>query len=218
MHPSKGLHIKTFQLKNKFDKVKVQIKGKKSPQVYGMAFDGLQGVAVDNIGFRGSSGSEFIRMDMNLLAQQIKAMNVKLLVLQFGVNVAAGKQLNSYDFYERIFDKQLKALRKMAPNISILIVGLSDMAYIKEGKRVTRPSIEKVRDVQKKVAFANGCAFWDLYQAMGGKNSMVSWVESKPSLAKPDYTHFNSRGAGLVGEMLYNALLLAYAKHNKLIK
>ena len=66
MHPSKGLHIKTYNLNNKFDKIKVHIKGAKSPQIYGMSFDGSQGVAVDNIGFRGSSGSEFIRMDMNL--------------------------------------------------------------------------------------------------------------------------------------------------------
>ncbi len=218
IHPSNGLHIKTFRLQDDFNKIRVHIKGRKSPQVYGMSFDGLKGVAVDNIGFRGSSGSEFVRMDMDLLAKQIKEMNTKLLILQFGVNVAAGRQLKSYSFYERIFDKQLKAIRRMIPDISILIVGLSDMAYIKDGKHISRPSIEKVRDIQKKVAFDNGCAFWDLYQAMGGKNSMVSWVESKPSLAKPDYTHFNSRGAELVGEMLYNALLLAYAKHNKIVE
>lgn len=217
LKPSKGLHFKKYFLTKDFNKIKVTVKGKQSPQIYGMAFDGKQGVAVDNIGFRGSSGIEFVRMDMKILSEEIKKMNVKLLVLQFGVNVAAGKGLSSYDYYEKMFSKQLKLLKKTDPNLSILVVSLSDMAYKQEGVLTTRPSVEKVRDAQRNAAFANGCAFWDLYEAMGGHNSMISWVDTKPSLAKSDYTHFNRKGADLVGEMLYNALILAYAKHNKLI-
>lgn len=218
LKPSKGLHLKKYSLSSDFNKIKVTIKGKKSPQIYGMAFDGKQGIAVDNIGFRGSSGTEFVRMDMKVLAEEIKKMNIKLLVLQFGVNVAAGKELSSYDYYQKMFSKQLKLLKKADPNLSILVVSLSDMAYKQEGVLTTRPSVEKVRDAQRNAAFENGCAFWDLYEAMGGYNSMVSWVEAKPSLAKSDYTHFNRKGAELVGEMLYNALIIAYAKHNKLIQ
>lgn len=218
LKPSKGLHLKKYSLTKEFNKIKVTVKGKKSPQIYGMAFDGKQGIAVDNIGFRGSSGTEFVRMNMKILAEEIKKMNIKLLVLQFGVNVAAGKGLSSYDYYQKMFSKQLKLLKKADPNLSILVVSLSDMAYKQEGILTTRPSVEKVRDAQRNAAFENGCAFWDLYEAMGGHNSMVSWVEAKPSLAKKDYTHFNSKGAELVGEMLYNALILAYAKHNKLIE
>ncbi|MCP4520480.1 MAG: hypothetical protein GY827_02095 [Cytophagales bacterium] len=214
----KGYHKYKFRFNEKFEKIRVEITAKKSPQVYGMALDGLQGVAVDNIGFRGSSGTEFTRNNMQLMAKQIKDMNVKLLIVQFGVNVAAGKQLKSYDFYKKVLNKQLKALKKLNPELSILVVSISDMAYMEKGKRVSRPSIEKVRNAQREAAFENGCAFWDLYEAMGGRNSMISWVQAKPSLAQDDYTHFNANGAELVGEMLYNALILAYAKHNKLVK
>jgi lysophospholipase L1-like esterase len=63
-----------------------------------------------------------------------------------------------------------------------------------------------------------GCAFWDLRDAMGGQNSMVSWVNNKPSLAQSDYTHFNANGAKLVGEMLYNALNNAYEDYKKRVQ
>ena len=64
-------------------------------------------------------------------------------------------------------------------------------------------------------AFDNGCAFWDLYNAMGGENSMVAWVQNDPPLAAKDFTHFSSRGAGFVGEMLYNAIISKYIDWKK---
>ena len=47
--------------------------------------------------------------------------------------------------------------------------------------------------------------FWDLYEAMGGKNSMVAWVNK--GLAQKDYTHFSFKGAKYVGEMFYEAII-----------
>jgi lysophospholipase L1-like esterase len=45
---------------------------------------------------------------------------------------------------------------------------------------------------------------------MGGHNSMPSWVNAQPELARPDYVHFSARGARLVANMFYNALILEY--------
>ncbi|MCK9208945.1 MAG: hypothetical protein M0P66_17675, partial [Salinivirgaceae bacterium] len=58
-----------------------------------------------------------------------------------------------------------------------------------------------------------GCAFWDLYSAMGGKNSMPSWVFAEPPLASPDFIHFNRQGGHLVAQMLFNALMHEYQKY-----
>jgi len=75
------------------------------------------------------------------------------------------------------------------------------------------PNIEKIRNAQRNAAFKANCAFWDLYEAMGGKNSMPSWVFAKPvPLAGKDFTHFTPEGAKIVSEMLYKALLVEYAK------
>jgi hypothetical protein len=65
----------------------------------------------------------------------------------------------------------------------------------------------------KKAAFDNDCAFWDLYTAMGGENSMSSWVSN--NLAAKDFTHFSTSGARYVSEMLYNTIMEEYQMYLK---
>jgi len=198
-----------------FEHVKVSFASSASPSFFGLALDCKEGVAVDNIAFRGSSGIDFTRMNRELLACQLAALNVKCIILQYGVNVVPYEAQN-YKHYERQFYGQLKMLRELAPGVSILVVGVSDMSR-KEGELyVSYPNIEKIRDAQRRAAFRAGCAFWDLYEAMGGKNSMPSWVFATPALANKDFTHFTPKGAQLVSEMLYKAIVSEYEKFNSL--
>ena len=148
-------------------------------------------------------------MDMRFYGEQVRQLGVKLIVLQFGVNVGAA-EAPSYKYYERMLKSQLALLRRAVPGVPVLIIGISDMSSRQNGEWRTRPSVEKVRDAQRAAAFATGCAFWDLYGAMGGENSMPSWVVARPSLAQPDYTHFSGNGARIVGELLWKALIKEY--------
>ena len=186
--------------------------GAASPDVLGVSFDCRQGVAVDNVSLRGSSCTEFTKMDMAFYGQQLQAMNVKMVVLQFGVNVGA-YEVSDYGYYERLLTQQLRALRRAAPNMPVLVIGISDMARKIDGVYRTRPNITKIRDAQRKAAFKTGCAFWDLFGAMGGENSMPSWVAARPALAQPDYTHFSATGARIVGELLWKALMQDYDEY-----
>ncbi len=197
-----------------FKDFKLTFEGYNPPPMHGVCMECRHGVAVDNISFRGSSGTEFWRMDQGAVRTQVKLLNAKFLIVQYGVNVVPG-QAKSYDFYERAFYKQLKRLKALAPNMDILVVGVSDMAYKNGEIYESYPNIEMIRDAQKNAAFKADCAFFDLYEAMGGKNAMVSWVEAEKPLAGKDYTHFTPRGARIVGEMLYNALILQYEDYVK---
>ncbi len=180
-----------------------------SPDILGVCLDCQQGVAVDNVSLRGSSCTEFGRMDMAFYGQQVQRLGVKLIVLQFGVNVGAA-EAPGYGYYERMLRGQLARLRRAAPGVPVLVIGISDMSRKQAGEWRTRPSVEKVRDAQRNAAFATGCAFWDLYGAMGGENAMPSWVAARPALAQPDYTHFSASGARIVGELFWKALIREY--------
>ena len=176
----------------------------KFPKVFGVALDGTNGVAVDNFPMRGSSAQGFEGMDLNFYGEQLKEMNVKLIILQYGVNVIPGV-LEDYSHYRVMMTRQLRAIKKAYPDVSILVIGPSDMSMNKDGKYVSYPNIPAIRDAMRKAAFATGCAFWDLYEAMGGENSMSAWV--KAGYAQKDYTHFSFRGSRFVGEMIFEALL-----------
>lgn len=180
-----------------------------SPDIYGVSLDCKSGLAVDNIPMRGSSGTDFTRMDVAHFSKQIKKLNAKLLILQYGVNVVP-YVVSNYDYYEQSFYRQLKALKANLPGVNILVIGVSDMSTKEGADYVTYPNIEKIRNAQRNAAFRAGCAYWDVFEAMGGKNSMPSWVAADPPLAEKDYTHFSFRGARIIGEMIYNALMSEY--------
>jgi lysophospholipase L1-like esterase len=194
-----------------FRKLRLSFEGTKSPEFYGIALDCNSGVVIDNMPFRGSSGTEFVRMNKEILRAQFSQLNVKFIILQYGVNVVP-HVIKDYKYYEKQFYTQLKLLRELAPEASILVVGVSDVSR-KEGEvYTTYPNVEKIRDAQRNAAFKAGCAFWDLYTAMGGKDSMPSWVFAKPALANKDFTHFTPKGAQIVAEMLFKSLMYEYEK------
>ncbi|MGB1004109.1 MAG: hypothetical protein ACPGVC_07770, partial [Salibacteraceae bacterium] len=62
-----------------------------------------------------------------------------------------------------------------------------------------------VRDALKTAAFETGSGYWDLYEVMGGRNSMISWVEAEKPLAGKDYVHFNNLGTRKVSELFMKA-------------
>lgn len=183
-----------------------------SPDIYGISLDGGHGIAVDNIPLRGSSGLEFTKTDLAFLSDFYRLLNVKLLILQFGVNIVPNVTSN-YEYYEKSFYKQLIALKKTVPGLSILVMGVSDVSRNGENGFESFPNIEKIRDAQKKASFDAGCAFWDLFEAMGGKNSMPSWVFANPPLAQKDFVHFNPMGAKIIGEMFYRSFMREYERY-----
>lgn len=193
-------------------KLKLSFKGSMSPDFYGIAFDGEGGVAVDNIPLRGSAGLVFTKIDQDLLKQMFDSLNVKMLILQFGGNVVPYIAEN-YSYYEKWFTSQLKSLKQLCPDIPILVIGVSDMSVKEKDRFITYPYLEEIRDALKAASFNAGCAYWDMFEAMGGKNSMPSWVFAEPSLAASDFVHFNERGARVIAEMFYNAFIFEYESY-----
>lgn len=189
--------------------LKICVKGRHSPDFFGICLDESTGVSVDNIPLRGSSGLEFTRMDPVIFSEMIKALNVKLLIYQFGVNAIPGN-LSDYSYYENGMFKQLSWLKKIDPELSIIVISVSDASQKIGESYETYSSVEKIVAAQQMAAKRAGCAFWNLYQAMGGRNSMPGWVFAKEPLASTDFMHFNYLGARLVARMFYAALIHDY--------
>jgi len=189
--------------------------GVAGPDLYGIALDGNYGVAMDNIPLRGSAGLEFTKTDPVLLKNMYNDLNVSLVILQFGVNVAP-HIVKSYSYYERAFYRQLKLLKQIKPDLSIIVMGISDMARKKENQVVSYPNLEKIRDAQKNAAFKAGCAFWDSYKAMGGEGSMTDWANGDPPLARKDFIHLTYTGSNKLAEMFLNSLMNDFRKYEQL--
>lgn len=191
-----------------------RFKGKDSPDFYGISLESDKGVMVDNMGLRGSSGTFFNQISYGQLKQFYDYLNVKFIILQFGGNALPYiKDKTQADNFGRYLNAQIVTIKKLAPQASILVIGPADMSVKEGADYVTHPQLENLRDAIRKAAFDNNCAFFDMYDCMGGRNSMVSWVDQK--IAATDYIHFSPGGARKIATLLYSALINDYNNYIK---
>lgn len=176
---------------------------------YGASLENGNGVYVDNFPWRGNTGLGFNKIEESQFVQFGKLLNYKLIILAFGANETSfGSGDNIW--YENQMVKVINNLKKAFPQTSILLLGVGDRA-VKRGTRfVTDPNIPLLLKIQEKIAARTGVAFWNLFEAMGGKNSMEAWVKASPPLALMDYTHPSWQGAVKIGQMISHAIIGAY--------
>ena len=210
--PDGAMHVMELSFASTPEKLKYVFKGKDSPDFYGFSLEGAYGIGVDNIAMRGDGGIFVTRSDMNNLKLFYNQLGADLFIMQFGGNaVPSIKTEEGAASYAARFGAQLRALKNLVPDAVIIVIGPSDMANKINGEWQTWPILPTLIEKMKAETFKAGAAYWDMYRAMGGQNSMLSWV--KDNLAGPDYTHFTPKGARYVSEMFYEALIYEYQKY-----
>ena len=198
------------------DEVSMRFIGWDSPDFYGIELADTTGIIMDNIALRGSSGTIFTKNNFEHSIKMYRDLDPALFILQFGGNVVPYmKDKNAVENYGRWFASQIRRLQLSCPNAAFIVIGPSDMSTKIKDKYITYELLPLIVEALKNAALSTGCGFWDMYNAMGGYNSMPSWVNAEPELARPDYTHFSSRGARLISNMFYNALLLEYNNYKE---
>jgi lysophospholipase L1-like esterase len=216
LKPDLDYGVITTLLPDSTDHVSMRFTGWDSPDIYGIELGDTSGITVDNIALRGSSGTIFTKADFENSSKMYADLKPNLFILQFGGNVMPYiKDQKAIDRYGRWFGSQINRLKVLCPEAAILVIGPSDMSTKKKDKFVTYDYLPDVVEALREAALSNGSGYWDMYQAMGGFNSMPSWVNAEPELARPDYTHFSPRGARLVASLFYNDLILEYNNYLK---
>lgn len=174
--------------------------------IYGASFESGSGVYLDNYAFRGNSGLPLTTVPFSIYNGFDEYFSYDLIVLQYGLNVV-GHNVKTYSWFKKGFQAMVDHIKQAYPHASIMIVSLGDKGYRKDGVWNTEPDVLKVVQVQKEVAEENGIAFWNLYENMGGYNSMKRWVEGDTTLANQDYAHPNAKGAKKMSDLLFNKLI-----------
>ena len=170
-------------------------------KVYGVSLETPTGVIVDNIPMRGCSGNIFTRLDSTTLRAFYSETNTRLIILQFGGNmIPQTENPATINGYVKTLRQQVRLLRACAPQASILFIGPSDMSTRINGEMKTYPMVPYLDRMLRKMAHEEQIAYWSMYNAMGGENSMVKWVEI--GLAGSDYVHFTRSGANKIGKIL----------------
>jgi len=182
-------------------------------KLYGISIEDSSGVILDNFGMKSNSGIALANISDKRHQQFDSLQNYKLIVLQYGLNVV-GPNTTNLDWYIKSMTRMVKRIKRNYPNSSILILSISDRGTRQNGKYQTMSSIPFMIEAQRKIAKNAGVAFWDMFSAMGGENTIVKYVMNKPALANKDFTHLTFKGGEKIGEIFSKTLLYEYKKHN----
>lgn len=204
-----GHNIYTATLNKPISKASISLNG--NAEIYGIMLDGKTGVTIDNIPMRGCSGTIFTAIDSASMAAFFQHENVELIILQYGGNsVPYLKNTDQIEKFKQTIKKQITVFKQLKPTACILFIGPADMATRQKGKMATYPQMEDVVKALREASNESGIAFWDMYSAMGGRNSIVEWVKARPQLAGSDHIHFTPKGAKEISDILYDTFLLYY--------
>lgn len=187
---------------------------KSNCEIHGVYLDNGDGIYVDNFSFRGNSGIPLSTIPFSELSEIGKKENYRLVILSYGLNVVA-HDVKKYSWYKASFAKTLAYIKAAFPDASILLMSVGDKSYRDEDGYKTEPDIPIFVNMQKQLAASGGVTFWNLYEAMGGYNSMVKWAEGNPKLANLDYTHPNFAGGRKIAQLIFDDIMKSYERYLK---
>lgn len=185
-----------------------------SLRLFGASFEDGRGVYVDNFSLRGNTGISLARIDDDILSRFNRYRHYKLVILQFGLNMVVEDSTN-YKAYVKRMVAIIRGMKASFPEASFLLMSVSDRSSNSSGRFETMNAIPAMRNAQRMIAQQTGIAFWDLFEAMGGENSMVRFVTAKPALAAKDYTHLNFSGGRKLAGSLVKSLLFSHDQYQK---
>lgn len=187
----------------------LQVRAPAPLAVEGIVLDDTLGVGVDNIPLRGRPFMSFSRCDSATVVRMFDDLHVRMVVLQFGLNVAAGS-MDDVRRYRRTLRRELGWLRHTFPGLFVLVVGVTDIGG---GDPHLQERLQWLRREQRAAALAHGCAYWDASLAMGGTGAIQRWAAHQPPLVRPDQVHLSREGARLFATLLLRALMENYQEY-----
>ncbi|OJT19049.1 hypothetical protein BO221_36660 [Archangium sp. Cb G35] len=170
------------------------------------------GIVLDTLGVPSADANLFLRAREDVFRAQLAERSPRLLLFILGGNEAKRLEWGRSNLAEveeglRTFVRRSRAA---APGSACLVVGPIDAVRGGSGaKRLAqRPYLDEVISIERQIALSEGCAFFDIFSAMGGSGSLARFVEAR--LVHDDLVHPRGHGLDILGQLITDALLRSW--------
>jgi lysophospholipase L1-like esterase len=166
------------------------------------------GVVLSNLGVVGSQLSHLGRTSDAVLRAEFAAYRPDLIILAYGTNEGFSPS-GSGDGFAAVIRGQVQRIRRLAPNVPIMLLGTPDAGTrnaglsggVSCGDGWFEPRLlSVVREAQIRLARELRLAFWNWAAAIGGRCASYQWVLT--AQMRGDHVHFTRTGGDRVGSLL----------------
>ncbi|PCI40318.1 MAG: hypothetical protein COB53_01590 [Elusimicrobia bacterium] len=197
----------------------VRVSGGRRPiRLYGAVLERERGFVLDTVQVIGAWANSQQVFDKDHLKRQVARRKPDLVIFQWGAKELmrnpeiSAAQVRSF---KNSYAESIRRTMAARPRASCLVISTKDMGMRRRNLIVTRPAVQHVVNGASDAAQKTGCAFLNLYEALGGENTMRRWYEEKPRRVAPDLGHLMRLGAIEVGDTISDILLEAYDQYEK---
>jgi hypothetical protein len=214
LKPGNSVQELKIDLKEQVTSIELKFISGKAPYCYGVSLESGNGIYLDNFPMPGNSGVSLADIPKNIIKDFNQLIDYNLVILTYGANVNSPNK-NIFNLYENKMVAIIEEFKTLFPNASFLLIGVGDKTMKRGNKFITNPDVPLLLEAQKKIIEKTGITFWNLWESMGGENSMDSWVNAAPPLALKDYSHFTQLGGQRVSQLLFDSIMDLYQKLNR---
>lgn len=190
--------------------------------VYGASLEQAgPGVMLDTLAIIGADSTRYLRSDADLFRTHLQALQPDLVTLFLGGNEVKriAWRSSTPDIVRRDLGLLLERVRGALPGASCLVIGpLENVAGSQPTRQKRARPVEKpwsgrpetlwVNDIMRDEARQNGCAFFDLYAAMGSAGALQRLHVA--NMLHADMIHPKGKGLDVIGELVFDAMMRAY--------
>jgi lysophospholipase L1-like esterase len=185
---------------------RIDLRASGKVRMFGAALEGAKGVVVDNLGIVNATAKQWATNNMpEHWQKQLARRESDLVVIMLGTNEAEWLAPDGAGMaeHEKLFNQLLSTVRAANPKGSCLVISPLDQIDWRETNQ-PRTSIPAMVAAQKRAAIAQGCAFWNTYEWMGGKGASRTWLQQ--GLVVKDFQHPTDAGAARIAAALLAGL------------
>lgn len=184
---------------------------------YGVALESNKGVILDNLNLRGTMGWSLNDVPFDTFKGFAEKRPYDLIIVHYGVN-AASDQADKlhYNNYISRMKRVIAKLRAAYPEASILVMSVGDRDQRTANGIETVKAVEHLSAYQNQMAADCKVAYFNLFKAMGGRNSMKTLVDK--GMANKDYTHLKFDGGKFLADKMMQAILAGEENYKRKVK
>jgi lysophospholipase L1-like esterase len=192
---------------------KFEIAARGKVRLFGISLENPSGAVVDNLGVVSVNLKSFDVNKPEHFQAELKHRGADLVMIMVGANEAEWLNPGDRDTkdYATRYGKLLAQVRTALPEASCLVVSPTDQAEAKDGGYASRPVMPTLISAQRAAAQAAGCAFYSVYDWMGGPGSAAKWF--RKGMVGSDFQHLSRKGAEALSDGLFRTLVAGYQKY-----